>query len=159
MAGQTLRIAVGNGAALRRADSGASYTTDADGRLSFTVDAPVVQRKVQLDNPFVSHDAWFVEIGVELDLVGRPALYVVQLDMVRAGAVGVMTASLKGTGGDFDAPLVFHADNHTWTFPGEPDGWRLTSIGAELKSHDMRGSSKDGWTVEIEVSKQNFTVR
>jgi hypothetical protein len=159
MAGQALRIAVGNGAALRRAGAGTSHTTDAAGRLSLTVDAPVIQRRIKLDNPFASHDAWFVEVGVELDLVGRPALYVVQLDLMRDGALGVITANLKGAGGDFDAPLVFHPDTHSWSFPGEPEGWRLTSIGANLTAHDMQGSPQAGWTVRIELSKQNFTVR
>lgn len=159
LAGQPIRIAVGSGAALRGAGAGQAYTTDADGRVAFDTEAEVVKRKVRLDSIFFWHDAWFVEIGVELDLVGRPALYIVQLDLVRDGAVGVMTASLKGPGGDFDAPLVFHSDTHSWTFPGEPDGWRLSDIGAKMVSHNMEGSPETGWTITLEIAKQNFTVR
>jgi hypothetical protein len=159
LASRAIRIAVGSGPGLRKADAGATYTTDADGRVAFSVDAPVVKRRITIDNPIVFHDAWFVEVGIELDIVGRSALYIVQLDMVRDGALGVMTVNMAGKSGDFDAPLVFHADTHSWSFPGEPDGWRLTSIGANLLSHDMTGSPESGWTISLEVAKQNFTVR
>jgi hypothetical protein len=159
LAGKPLRITVGSGAALRKADAGNVHTTDQDGRVAFDTEAPVVKRKITLDNPVVGHDSWFVEVGIELDIVGRPTLYIVQLDMVRDGAVGVMTASMKGKGGEFDAPLVFHADTRSWSFPDEPDGWRLTDIGARLVSHDMTGSPEAGWTIKLEIAKQNFTVR
>jgi hypothetical protein len=159
LANKPLRIAVGNSGDLRKAGAGQTYTTDADGRVAFDVDAPVLRRRITLDNPIVGHDAWFVEVGVELDIVGRPALYIVQLDLVRAGTVGVVTANMKGAGGDFDAPLVFHQDTHSWTFPGEPDGWRLTSIGANLIAHEMEGSPEAGWTIRLQIAKQNFTVR
>ncbi|MBX3532118.1 MAG: hypothetical protein KF849_16045 [Rhizobiaceae bacterium] len=159
MANTPLRIVVGNGDDLRKAGAGNIYTTDADGRVAFDIEAPVIRRKITLDNPIVGHDAWFVEVGVELDIVGRPTLYIVQLDLVRAGTVGVMTASMKGASGDFDAPLVFHDDTHSWTFPGEPDGWRLTGIGANLLSHEMEGSAETGWKIRLELSKQIFMVR
>lgn len=159
LANAPLRIAVGSGDDLRRDGAGKIYTTDADGRVAFDVDATVLRRKITLDNPIVGHDAWFVEVGVELDIVGRPALYIVRLDLVRDGTVGVMTANMRGPGGDFDAPLVFHPDTHSWTFPGEPDGWRLTGIGASLVAHEMEGSPEAGWIIRLEIAKQNFTVR
>lgn len=159
LAGQPIRIVVGGGTGLLAASAGATYTPDTDGRVQFETEAAVVRRSVTLDNPLVQHDAWSVQVGIELDLVGRPALYIVRLDLVAAGALGVMTANLKGPGGDFDAPLVFHGDTHSWTFPGEPDGWRLSDIGARMLIHDFTGSPEAGWTVTLEIAKQEFTVR
>lgn len=159
LAGLPVRIAVGSGEALRRAGAGRTHTADAGGRIAFDTDAVVTKRRITLDSIFFRHDAWFVEVGLELELVGRRALYVVALDMVRAGTVGVMTASLAGASGDFDSPLVFHPDTHSWSFPGDPGGWRLTDIGAKLVDHEMSGSAETGWTIRLGIARQEFTVR
>ncbi len=159
LAGVPVRVVVGNGAALRKADAGTNFITGGDGGIGFDTDAPVIERSIQLDNVLAWHKARFVEVGIELDLVGKRALYVAQLDLVREGTVGVLTANLQGDGGNFDAPLVFHPNTHSWSFPGEPNGFHLTDIGAELLAHDLEGSPGGPWTVRLTVSKQEFTVR
>ncbi|MBX3578315.1 MAG: hypothetical protein KF723_14000 [Rhizobiaceae bacterium] len=155
-----VRLVVGSEANARAPGAGATLTTDADGRIRRQLEAAVAPRKVSLDNPFVKHDSRYLAVALELDIVGRPALYWTDLDYFRSGTLGQMVAYMPGSDGVFDEMLVFHPEQHAWTFPGEPDGFRLSSIGADLKLFSMdRTEDEKGWIVRLEIEKQEFTVR
>lgn len=134
-------------------------TTDQDGRFTRKVDAPVKKRSITLDNLFVRHPSRFLEVGVELELAGRRALYWITLDHVRDGTAGQMVAYVAGPNGKFDRMLKFHKSSHSWTFPDEPDGMHMSEIGAALRHHEMTGSSEAGWKVDLIIKKHEFTVR
>ncbi|MGE0503685.1 MAG: hypothetical protein AB7I79_23840 [Rhizobiaceae bacterium] len=156
--GLALSVLVVAGPDSLREEAGEEVVTDAQGRTALDVDAEVDTRLMTLDNPLMPHRATHLGIGIEMDHVGRRALYIVELDAVSGGTVGKLTANVAGPDGVFDDPLTFHPDNHAWSFPDQPDGMLMTSIGADLNTHALE--RRDGiWTVEIELEKQTFTVR
>jgi hypothetical protein len=124
-----------------------------------TAEATIDRRSVSSTSAFSRHPAEHLVIGVELDLIGRRALYRVRLDQTRAGTVGQINAFLPGAGGRFDQPLTFHADTQSWSLPDDPAGLRLTGIGAELKAHSMEGSTETGRRVALTIAKQAFKRR
>lgn len=154
-----VRIAVGGARAAREPAAGLKLTTDAQGRVLLEVVAPVKSRRVSLDNSFVRHQARFLEIGVELELRGQPALYWVELDHVKEGTLGVMHAYVAGAAGRFDEMLAFHPETHSWSIPGDPQGLLMSSTGAELRFHEMEEAAGKGWTVRLTIEKHVFTIR
>ena len=160
IAGMPVRLVVGSEPDSRSAGAGETLTTDADGKIRRQVDAPVVARRITLDIPFVKHDSMYVAVAVELDLVGRRALYWTDLDLLKDGTLGQMVAYMAGTDGVFDDMLVFHDGQHAWSFPGEPNGPMLTSIGANLKTFSLdKTGDGAGWIVRLEIEKQEFQMR
>lgn len=159
IAGMEVRMVIGSEPGSRSAGSGKRLRTGADGRVAYKVDAAVRKRRVALDNIFVRHPARTIEVGIEMDLVGRRALYWIELDLVRDGTVGGMTAFVQGAGGSFDRQLKFHSQTHSFSFPDEPDGMLMSSIGAELRHHEMTGADGGPWHIDLTVEKQEFTVR
>jgi hypothetical protein len=156
--GKPVRVVVGGEARPRAPGAGAMLVTDAEGRLRRTVEVPVKTRRVTLDNPFFWHKVRHAAVGVELDIAGRPALYWTEFDLHREGTLGHMIPYLAGPDGQFDRMLEFHSRQHVWSFPGEPDGPRLTGIGAELRAHRMEGG--DGvWTIDLVIEKHEFQWR
>lgn len=159
-AGLPVRLVVGSEPDSRAPNAGAVLTTDADGKILRKVDAPVVDRKVSLGNPFVKRNSKYVAVAVELELVDRRALYWTDLDYLKDGVLGQMIAYVAGGDGIFDDMLVFHADQHAWSFPDQPDGMLMTSYGADLKVFSMEKTADGaGWIVKLEIVKQEFTVR
>lgn len=154
-----VRLVVGGGPDAREPSAGRHIATDDEGRIRLEVVAPVKTRRITLDNVFARHRSQFLEIGVELELRGRPALYWIELDQVREGAAGLMHAYVAGPGGRFDQALTFHADTHSWSIPGDPEGLLMGGIGAELKHHDMTGAPGEGWAVQLLIEKHQFTMR
>lgn len=155
-----VRLVVGSEPNSRAPNAGETLTTGADGKIVRKVDAPVVERRITLDIPFVKHSAMYVAVAVELDLVGRRALYWTDLDYLKNGALGQMVAYVAGPDGVFDDMLTFHPDQHAWTFPDQPDGMLMTSYGADLKVFSMEKTADGaGWIVKLEIMKQEFTVR
>ena len=154
-----VRIVVGDIPGARDPSSGQTLTTDDAGRIELEVVAPVKTRRISLDNVFARHETQFLEIGVELELRGQPALYWVELDVIKEGTAGLMKAYVAGPGGKFDRLLDFHSDTHSWSIPGDPQGLLMSGIGAELKSHEMQGAPGEGWTVRLTIEKHEFTMR
>jgi hypothetical protein len=154
-----VRIVVGGGPQAREPAAGQLVRTDDDGRIRIEVFAPVKTRRIALDNIFARHKSQFLEIGVELELRGRPALYWIELDQVREGAAGLMHAFVADRTGRFDLPMTFHADTHSWSIPDDPEGLLMGGIGAELRHHDMTGAPGEGWDVQLVIEKHEFTMR
>ncbi|HTV69916.1 MAG TPA: hypothetical protein VMF90_15400 [Rhizobiaceae bacterium] len=159
-AGLPVRLVVGSEPDSRAPNAGEVLTTDADGKIRRKVDAPVVDRKVSLGNPFVKRSSKYVAVAVELELVDRRALYWTDLDYLKDGVLGQMVAYVAGPDGVLDDMLTFHADQHAWSFPDKPDGMLMTSYGADLKVFSMEKTADGaGWIVKLEIVKQEFTVR
>lgn len=154
-----VRIVVGSENASRAPSSGKRMVTDADGRIRYEVEAPVQQRKIQLGSFFSRHPSRRIEVGIEMDLLGRRALYWTEIDLVKAGPLGDMSVFVPGSKGRFDQPLQFHAKSHSWSFPGEPTGMRMSGIGAKLLEHNMKQAPSGEWIVDLLFEKQEFTVR
>ncbi|CAN7623116.1 hypothetical protein LJR090_005425 [Bosea sp. LjRoot90] len=159
IAGQTLRVAIGSEIEASAPDAGQRLSTDAGGVVRLIAEATIDRRSVSSTSAFTRHPAEHLVIGVELDLIGRRALYRVRLDQTRAGTVGQINAFLPGAGGRFDQPLTFHADTQSWSLPDDPAGLRLTGIGAELKAHSMEGSAETGRRVALTIARQAFKRR
>jgi len=159
LAQMPVRIVVGDIPGARDPGAGRTLATDGEGRVRLEVTAPVKSRRLSLDNPFAWHRTQFLEIGVELELRGQPALYWIELDAVKEGTSGLMTAYVAGAGGRFDRQLEFHSATHSWSIPGDPQGLMMSGIGADLKYHDMEGEAGSGWAVKLVVEKHEFTMR
>ncbi|SFC64765.1 hypothetical protein SAMN05428997_109109 [Bosea sp. CRIB-10] len=159
LAGQAIRVAIGSEADASAPSAGQRLSTDMGGVVRMNAEATIDRRSVSSTSVFTRHPAEHVVIGVELDLIGRRALYRVRLDQTKAGTIGQINAFLAGAGGRFDQPLAFHADTHSWSLPDDPAGLRLTGIGAELKAHNMEGSAETGRTITLTIAKQSFKRR
>ncbi len=159
LANTAVRVVIGSEKAARSPDAGKRLTTDADGRLRHQVEAPIKQRRIKLDSFFARHDSQLVEVGLELDLLGRRALYWVEIDLVKAGPLAGMHVFLPGRNGQFDLPLRFNDKSHSWSFPDQPDGMQLTGSGVRLLEHHMQISPSGVWMVTLKMEKQQFTVR
>ncbi|MCV9940245.1 hypothetical protein OIU35_28135 [Boseaceae bacterium BT-24-1] len=159
IAGQALRLVLGSEAEASAPGAGQNLSTDLNGVVRLTAEATIDRRSVSSTSAFTRHPAEHLVIGVELDLIGRRALYRVRLDQTKAGTVGQINAFLPGAGGRFDLPLAFHADTQSWSLPDDPAGLRLTGIGVELKAHSMEGSAETGRRVALTIAKQAFKRR
>lgn len=159
IAGQALRVVLGSEAEASAPGAGQNLSTDLNGVVRLTAEATIDRRSVSSTSAFTRHPAEHLVIGVELDLIGRRALYRVRLDQTKAGTVGQINAFLPGAGGRFDLPLAFHADTQSWSLPDDPAGLRLTGIGVELKAHSMEGSAETGRRVALTIAKQAFKRR
>lgn len=159
LAGHAVRVAIGSEAEVSAPDAGQRLASDVAGVVRMQADATIDRRSVSSTSVFTRHPAEHLVIGVELDLIGRRALYRVRLDQTKAGTVGQMNAFLAGAGGRFDLPLAFHADTHSWSLPDDPAGLRLTGIGAELEAQSMEGSPETGRRITLTIAKQGFKRR
>ena len=159
LAGRAVRVAIGSAAEVSAPGAGQRLASDTAGVVRMQTDAVVERRSVSSTSVFTRHPAEHLVVGIELDLIGRRALYRVRLDQTSAGTVGQINAFLAGAGGRFDQPLAFHADTHSWTLPDDPAGLRRTGIGAELKAHSMEGSAAAGRTITLTIAKQSFKRR
>lgn len=156
--GLVVRLVAGEGRAARAPDAGTWLTTDADGRIAHTASMRVRRRRVSLGVFFLRHRSQLFALGLELPLLGRPALYRLELDLVRYGTLGGMAVYLQGRRGRFDRPLVFHPETASWSLPGVPDSPRLSSRGAELRFHEVSGSAATGWAVDLVIEQHEFTM-
>ncbi len=159
LAGQAVRVAVGSADEVSAPQAGQRLSSDAAGIVRLKTEAAVDRRAVSSTSIFTQHPAEHLVVGVELELLGRPALYRIRLDQTKAGTVGQMNVYLANGKGRFDRPLTFHADTQGWSLPDEPAGPRLSGIGAELKAHSMEGSAESGRTIALTIAKQAFKRR
>jgi len=161
-AGMPVRVVVGTEPDPRAANAGARLTTDADGRVSRTLEA-AVERQWSTGDYLIPRRLFTLFVGVELDLVGRRTLYWVTLtDYERRGALIGIEAFVQGRGGSFDAPLK-RVPPGSWQFPDQPDGLLMTDIGVRAQRWTMENeATADGkrrWRVTLELTKQTFTRR
>jgi hypothetical protein len=47
------------------------------------LEAPIQQSRINLDSIFARHDTRVVVAGIELELVGRQALYWIEIDLLK----------------------------------------------------------------------------
>lgn len=154
-----VRLVAGPEEAVFAPGTGESSESDANGDFNRVLEVPIEQRKITLDNWFVRHPSNLLRVGIEMELVGRQALYVIELDQVRDGTVGVINAWIATGDGRFDTPLTFHSDTHSWSFPDDAAGMLMSSIGADLRHHELLGSVEEGWVAILVIEKPTFTVR
>lgn len=159
LAGTPVRVVIGSEKSARAPGAGKRLTTDAEGRLRYEVEAPIKQRRIQLDSMFSRHNSQLVEVGLELELLGRRALYWIEIDLVKAGPLAGMFVFLPGRSGQFDLPLTYHEKHHSWSLPDQPGGMLLTGTGARILEHDLKVSPAGVWMVMLRLEKQQFTVR
>lgn len=154
-----LRLVIGSEKNSRSPDAGKKLRTGADGSVLRKVDAPIKERKIQLDSAFARHNSKLIEIGVEVEFLGRRALYWIEIDQVKAGPLAGMNVFLQKADGPFDQPLKFHPKTHSWSHPDPKSGMMLTSIGVKLLEHDMKQSPDGTWMVHAVLEKQKFEMR
>ena len=160
ISGMAVRVVIGSEKDSRSPNAGKPLTTDSNGRVLYTVDAPVKERKIQLDSAFSRHASQLIEVGIEMELLGRRALYWIEIDLVKAGPLAGMATYVPSSSGRFDQMLKFHEKTHSWTFPDQPNGMMLTGTGAELREHDLKKPAAGGrWEIDLLLEKQKFTVR
>lgn len=157
LAGQSFRLVLGSDANPRAPGAGRMLRTDAQGRFSLRVAVTPVPRRITLDNAWRRHDSLLLELGFELDLLGQPALYWVEIDHTRFGPLVGLNAFVAQDGA-FATPLIFHRREHAWSLPGDPRGMRLTSMGAEV---DLEGFdlTEGLWQLDLHVQHQRFEMR
>lgn len=154
-----LRLVIGSEKNARSPDVGKKVRTAADGSVRFHVDAPIKERKIQLDSVFARHNSKLIEIGVEMEFLGRRALYWIEIDHVKAGPLAGMNVFLQKADGPFDQPLKFYTKTHSWSHPDPKSGMMLTGIGAKLREHDMTQTADGKWIVNLLLEKQKFEMR
>jgi len=157
--GMKTRVVIGSEKAARSPGSGKSSVTGADGLVSCRVEAPVKQRSIKLDSVFFRHPSQLIEVGIEMELLGQPALYWIEIDLVKAGPLAGMRVFLPGKNGQFDVPLTHHPKTQSWSLPGATNGMQLSGIGARLLEHDMKRGPDGAWTIDLRIEKQEFRVR
>ncbi len=106
LSGMTVRMVIGSEKGSRAPNAGKILTTDGDGRVNYTVDAPIKERKIQTSSAFLRSASQLIEVGFELELLGRRALYWVELDLVKAGPLMGQAAYVPGSSGRFDQMLT-----------------------------------------------------
>jgi len=159
MAGETFRLVLGSEAGPRLPDSGHRLTTDAQGRFMLRAPIELSARRVRLDSIFARHESRLLELGLEFDLLGQPALYWVEVDFTRQGPLRGIAAFLANADGHFKTPLTFHSREHAWSIPGDPLNLRLSDIGADVLVTDANDGEAGEWTIDIAVTRQNFQMR
>jgi len=122
LAGMTVRMVIGSEKDSRAPNAGKTFTTDGNGRVTYTADAPIKERKIQVGSAFFRSASQLIEVGVEMELLGRRALYWVELDLVKAGPLMGQATYVAGSSGRFDRMLKFSDKTHSWSFPDDPKG-------------------------------------
>jgi hypothetical protein len=159
LARHAVRVAIGSDAIVSAPGAGRRLTTDGAGHVSYRTETALARRTISSTSVFTRHPSEHLVVGVELELLGRRALYKIALDQLRLGTVGQMVAWLPGPDGRFDRMLTFHPQTHSWSLPDDPAGMRLSGIGAELRAHEMDGSPATGRTIALTIAKQTFRRR
>ncbi|WP_196260502.1 carboxypeptidase-like regulatory domain-containing protein [Pelagibacterium limicola] len=162
IAGESIRIVFGSDADPRGAASGQTVTTDDEGRFALTAEVTRKGRTIPLDNWLVRHPSLLLEIGFEMELRGRPALYWVEFDYVASNILRGIGAYLPDDAGNFVTPLTFHDREHAWSMPGDPSGMRMTGIGADVMVEDWEDSEDpEGGPLMLDVivMRHVFEVR
>jgi hypothetical protein len=155
LAGMTVRMVIGSEKDSRAPNAGKTLITDGNGRVNYTIDAPIKERKIQTGSTFSRSASQLIEIGIEMELLGRRALYWIELDLIKAGPLMGQSAYVAGSSGRFDRMLKFHDKTHSWSFPDDPKGMQLTGTGATVLQHDMKKNAATGrWEIDLKVEKQ-----
>lgn len=160
ISGMAVRMVIGSEKDSRAPHAGKTLTTDGDGRVSYTVDAPIKERKIHTGSVFSRSASQLIEVGIEMELLGRRALYWIELDVVKAGPLMGLAAYVPGSSGQFDQMLKFNDKTHAWSFPDDPKGMQLTSTGANVLQHDVKKDAATGrWEISLKVEKQKWERR
>lgn len=160
LSGMTVRMVIGSEKDSRSPNAGKSLITDGNGRVSYTVDAPIKERKIQTGSSFFRSKSQLIEVGIEMELLGRQALYWIELDLVKAGPLMGQSVYVSGSSGRFDRMLKFNDKTHSWSFPDDPKGMQLTGTGANVLQHDMKKNAATGrWEIDLTVEKQKWERR
>ncbi|MDI1311018.1 hypothetical protein [Prosthecobacter sp.] len=160
LAGMAVRMVIGSEKDSRAPQAGRTLTTDGNGGVTYTVNAPIKERKIQTGSAFFRSASQLVEVGIEMELLGRRALYWVELDLVKAGPMMGQATYVAGSKGDFDRMLKFNDKTHSWSFPDDPKGMQLTGTGANVTEHSMRKNAATGrWEIDLTVEKQKWEKR
>lgn len=156
---QSFRLVLGSDPAPRQAGSGRVVTTDPGGRFALRAEVSLPARRIELDAVGGRHDSRLLELGLEFDLLGQPALYWAEIDFTRFGPLTGLQAFVAQGANGFTTPLTFHPREFSWSVPGDPNGWRLTTIGANLEVVEANSGENDVWQLDISVEHQRFEVR
>ena len=157
ISGMNVRMVIGSEKDSRAQNAGKTLTTDGEGRVSYTIDAPIKERKIQTGSAFFRSASQLIEVGIEMELLGRRALYWIELDLVKAGPLMGQAAYVAGSSGRFDQMLKFNEKTHSWSFPDDPKGMQLTGTGANVLQHDMKKNAATGrWEIDLKVEKQKW---
>jgi len=159
MAGARFRLVLGGEPASRAPGSGRILTTDAQGRFALNAPVTLSPRRIRLYSALRRHDSRLMEIGLGFDLIGRPALYWVEVDFIGQDALRGITAFVAGPDGTFDRPLTFHRREHAWSLPDDPVGMRLSDIGADLRIESASAGEGGVWRLDVVVTRQAFQLR
>jgi hypothetical protein len=164
IAGAPVRLAVGASADRQHRDAGMRFVTDAAGAHRFTPTATIDTRERKLPTNFFTQllsraqRTDHLTIWMELPYLGRPWLYVVDVDRFPDGTV----AQLDGmhvfgadASGAFAVPARFA--NGVWTLPGVPGvvttaGHAVTSLMLEPNADRSR------WSLVILVRRHREPV-
>ena len=132
IAAADVRVVVGSEPDARSPAAGKVLKTDSGGRIRYAVEAPIKKRSIKLDSVFARHPSQLVEVGLELELVGRRVLYWVELDLVKAVPLAGMQTFVPGKSGAYDLPLKFHSTSHSSSFPDLPTSMNRTITAVRL---------------------------
>lgn len=157
LAGQTFRLVLGSDPLSRARDAGRAVTTDAQGRFALRTDVTLRARRIRLDQPRGQHDSRLLELGFEFDLLGQPALYWAEIDFTRFGPLTGLQAFVAQADG-FIVPLTFHDREFAWSIPGDPNGLRLSSMGAEVEVLEANTGEDGVWRLDLAVEHQRFEM-
>jgi len=159
MADAQFRLVFGSDADARGPDAGRMVATDAEGRFLVVAQVSRIDRRIRLDSLLFRHPSRLLEIGFAFDLLGRPALYWVELDFTAHGPLRGIGAFVAGASGRLDQPLIFHQREHAWSLPGDPTGLRLSDIGADVVVEAWNDQDGGPLTLDLTVIRQVFEMR
>lgn len=158
LARESFRLVLGSDSDARAAGAGRRLVTDAQGRFEVDADVTLTPRRIKT-GLLTWVNTQLLEIGMEFDLIGQPALYWVELDYTRAGPARGIAAFVADAGGRFAVPLTFHDREFSWSIPGDPRGLRLTDIGADLRVEDYNDGEGGVWRLDVTVIRARFEMR
>lgn len=160
--GMPVRVVIGTEPESRTANAGARLATNSDGHVSRIVGA-AVERRWATGDFLIPRRLDTLFIGVELDLLGRRALYWVTLtDYGSRGALIGVETFVQRRDGTFDLALK-RVEPASWRFADQPDGLLMSDIGVKPRAWELESTTlpdgKRRWRVVLDLEKQEFTRR
>ncbi len=159
LAQQSFRLVLGSDPAPRGTHAGRVLTTDARGRFALQADVTLPTRSIVMDTTGRHHNSRLLELGFEFTLLNQPALYWAEIDFTAVGPLtGLQAFVARGSDG-FTTPLTFHPHEFDWSVPGDPNGWRLSEIGANVAVNDWNNGEGGVWRLDVSVEHHRFEIR
>ena len=159
LAGVEVRLIVDGSDDPTDPNSGIRATTDEQRRVHRSVDHGVFPAMLRLSRGFAGTPTHRARVGVELELLGRKALYWVTLDLLDSNeAVSrVFDVRFADASGQFTVPIVSYPETHDFALPDDPSGVRLSQIGIDVDLFDLElaedSVNRRVWRAEIEIIK------